>query len=110
MDAMSEENLVALREQVYKDPRPPEHFARFHERSRTRDPDWVYAVVQNPEGRHLIRARRVVSAIPPKLENLKGFDLDKTEWSLFDQFSNTNFYTALAKIEGLPLGTTIHSF
>lgn len=74
---------------------------------RDSDPDWVYAVVQNPEGRHLIRARRVVSAIPPKLENLKGFDLDKTEWSLFDQFSNTNFYTALAKIEGLPLGTTI---
>ena len=74
---------------------------------RDSDPDWVYVVVQNPEGRHLIRARRVVSAIPPKLENLRGFDLDETERSLFDQFSNTNFYTALARIEGLPPGTTI---
>lgn len=46
MDAMTEENLAELREQVYKDPRPPEHFARFHERSRTRDPDWVYEAVR----------------------------------------------------------------
>jgi 1-acyl-sn-glycerol-3-phosphate acyltransferase len=46
MHAMTEENLVSLREQVYKDPRPPEHFARFHERSRTRDPDWVYEAVR----------------------------------------------------------------
>ena len=39
---MTEENLTRIREQVYKDPRPAEHFTRFHERSRTRDPDWVY--------------------------------------------------------------------
>jgi 1-acyl-sn-glycerol-3-phosphate acyltransferase len=46
MDAMTEENLAPIREQVYKDPRPAEHFARFHERSRTRDPDWVYEAVR----------------------------------------------------------------
>ena len=46
MQAMTEENLTPIREQVYKDPRPPEHFARFHERSRTRDPDWVYEAVR----------------------------------------------------------------
>jgi 1-acyl-sn-glycerol-3-phosphate acyltransferase len=39
---MTEENLTRIREQVYKDPRPAEHFTHFHERSRTRDPDWVY--------------------------------------------------------------------
>jgi 1-acyl-sn-glycerol-3-phosphate acyltransferase len=39
---MTEENLVRLKEQVYKDPRPESYFARFHERARTRDPDWVY--------------------------------------------------------------------
>ena len=32
--------------QVYKDPRPKEYFDRFHERSRTRDPDWVYEAVR----------------------------------------------------------------
>jgi 1-acyl-sn-glycerol-3-phosphate acyltransferase len=31
-----------VKEQVYKDPRPAEHFTRFHERARTRRPDWVY--------------------------------------------------------------------
>ena len=39
---MTEENLVSLKEQVYKDPRPASHFDRFHERARTRDPDWAY--------------------------------------------------------------------
>jgi 1-acyl-sn-glycerol-3-phosphate acyltransferase len=39
---VSDENLVRLREQVYKDPRPASHFTRFHERARTRAPNWVY--------------------------------------------------------------------
>jgi 1-acyl-sn-glycerol-3-phosphate acyltransferase len=38
--------LAPIRAQVYKDPRPKEHFDRFHERSRSRDPDWVYEVVR----------------------------------------------------------------
>jgi 1-acyl-sn-glycerol-3-phosphate acyltransferase len=42
MVAMTEENLTQIREQVYKDPRPAEHFDHFHKRARTRDPDWVY--------------------------------------------------------------------
>ncbi|HEX6459409.1 MAG TPA: lysophospholipid acyltransferase family protein [Thermoleophilaceae bacterium] len=35
-----------MKEQVYKDPRPPEYFTRFHERARTRRPDWVYDFVR----------------------------------------------------------------
>ncbi len=38
--------LATMREQVYLDPRPKEHFDRYHERSRTREPDWVYDVVR----------------------------------------------------------------
>src|SRR4051794_23993509 len=41
-----EQKLSGMREQVYKDPRPAEHFTRFHERARTREPDWVYGVVR----------------------------------------------------------------
>ena len=37
-------DLVPMREQVYSDPRPKEYFDRFHERARTREPDWVYEV------------------------------------------------------------------
>jgi 1-acyl-sn-glycerol-3-phosphate acyltransferase len=39
-------DLAPIKAQVYKDPRPKEYFDGFHERSRTRDPDWVYEVVR----------------------------------------------------------------
>jgi 1-acyl-sn-glycerol-3-phosphate acyltransferase len=35
-----------MREQVYQDPRPKEHFDRFHERARTHEPNWVYEIVR----------------------------------------------------------------
>jgi 1-acyl-sn-glycerol-3-phosphate acyltransferase len=38
--------LSPMREQVYADPRPKEYFDRFHERARTREPDWVYELVR----------------------------------------------------------------
>ena len=40
------EELASMKAQVYKDPRPKEYFDRFHERARTREPDWVYEVVR----------------------------------------------------------------
>ena len=46
MSGMTEEKLAPMRDQVYKDPRPAEHFAHFHERSRTREPNWVYEAVR----------------------------------------------------------------
>jgi 1-acyl-sn-glycerol-3-phosphate acyltransferase len=39
-------DLTKIREQVYTDPRPKEYFDRFHTRSRTREPDWVYDAVR----------------------------------------------------------------
>ena len=39
-------DLAPIREQVYRDPRPETYFARFHERARTREPDWVYEAVR----------------------------------------------------------------
>jgi 1-acyl-sn-glycerol-3-phosphate acyltransferase len=38
--------LAPMREQVYSDPRPKEYFDRFHERARSREPDWVYEMVR----------------------------------------------------------------
>jgi 1-acyl-sn-glycerol-3-phosphate acyltransferase len=45
-DVEEDERLSPIRAQVYKDPRPPEAFDRFHERSRTRKPDIVYEIVR----------------------------------------------------------------
>jgi 1-acyl-sn-glycerol-3-phosphate acyltransferase len=39
-------DLASMREQVYTDPRPKEHCDRFHERARSREPDWVYEVTR----------------------------------------------------------------
>ena len=38
--------MADIKPQVYKDARPAEYFDRFHERSRTREPDWVYGLVR----------------------------------------------------------------
>jgi 1-acyl-sn-glycerol-3-phosphate acyltransferase len=35
-----------VKPQVYKDPRPAEHFTRFHERVRRRRPDYMYKIVR----------------------------------------------------------------
>jgi 1-acyl-sn-glycerol-3-phosphate acyltransferase len=35
-----------MKAQVYKDPRPKEYFDRFHERARSREPDWIYEAVR----------------------------------------------------------------
>ena len=41
------EELVAMKPQVYKDPRPKETFDRFHERARKREPDPMYEIVRS---------------------------------------------------------------
>jgi 1-acyl-sn-glycerol-3-phosphate acyltransferase len=38
--------LAPMREQVYTDPRPKEHFDRFHKRAREREPDWAYELTR----------------------------------------------------------------
>src|SRR4051812_17255000 len=43
---MTPDDLAAMKEQVYKDPRPAEHFTPYHERTREREPDWVYELVR----------------------------------------------------------------
>lgn len=77
------------------------------EMDRNRDSNWVHVAVHSPGGHQLIKARRILFAIPPKLDNLNGVDLDHTEQSLFGKFSNTFYYTMLARIDGLSSNTYI---
>jgi 1-acyl-sn-glycerol-3-phosphate acyltransferase len=67
---MSEqEQLSSIREQVYRDPRPAEHFERFHRRARTQDPNWVYDAVRSATTLYswaFFRARCISSEkVPP---------------------------------------------
>jgi 1-acyl-sn-glycerol-3-phosphate acyltransferase len=38
--------MADIKPQVYKDPRPPEEFARYHEWARTHKPGWTYELVR----------------------------------------------------------------
>jgi len=58
-----------IKPQVYKDPRPAEYFTRFHERSRTHDPDWVYdlaRIIVTPPSLLLYRARAIGAENVPR--------------------------------------------
>ena len=59
-------------------------------------------IVQTPSGKKLIRAKKILMTIPPKLENLHGFDLDVVERNLFAQFQNSAYYTGLLRDTSLP--------
>ena len=58
-----------MKEQVYKDPRPAEHFERFHRRTRAKRPNWMYELVRivlTPYLLFFYRARCIDShLIPP---------------------------------------------
>jgi len=61
--------MADIKPQVYKDPRPAEYFARFHERARTRAPDWVYDLVRvllTPPTLALYRARAIGAEHVPR--------------------------------------------
>jgi 1-acyl-sn-glycerol-3-phosphate acyltransferase len=61
--------MADLKPQVYKDPRPAEYFDRFHERSRTREPDWIYdfaRIILTPPCLVLYRARSIGAENVPR--------------------------------------------
>jgi hypothetical protein len=63
---------------------------------------YATVLVQTPSGIKLIRAKKIVLTIPPKVENLVGFDLDATELALFNQFRNGAYYTGVLRHTGIP--------
>jgi 1-acyl-sn-glycerol-3-phosphate acyltransferase len=79
-------DLAPMREQVYTDPRPKEHFDRFHARARTRAPDWAYEltrVITSLYAYTLLRARSIST------ENVPGrgaIILAPNHFSFMDHF------------------------
>lgn len=63
-------------------------------------------VVRTPAGLKLILAKQILLTIPPKLANLRGWDLSRNERRLFSQFTNSAYYTSVVRDAALPANTT----
>ncbi|KAI5923793.1 FAD/NAD(P)-binding domain-containing protein [Camillea tinctor] len=61
----------------------------------------VRVVVQTPTGPKLIVAKKVISTVPPKPENLGGYDLSQDETALFGQFYANGYYTGILNNTGI---------
>jgi NAD(P)-binding Rossmann-like domain len=74
---------------------------RSHILSLKRSDSGVRAVVSTPTGNKLIKAKKLVSSIPPILKQLTGWDLTDKEVQLFGQFNNSAYWTAIVTDTGL---------
>ncbi|RDW92245.1 hypothetical protein BP5796_01639 [Coleophoma crateriformis] len=69
--------------------------------------DHATIVVKTPTGMVEMQCKKIVFTIPPKLNNLHGFDLSHNETKLFQKFKNTGYYTGLVRNSGIPDNTSV---
>jgi len=79
-------DLAKMREQVYADPRPKEFFERFHARSRTREPDWVYELVRIVTSLYAYTFLRARSISSEKVPGRGAVILAPNHFSFMDHF------------------------
>ena len=77
-------------------------FLHSHVLATERNGNHAKVLIQTPHGKKVIVAKKLVLAIPPKLENLAGFDLSAGEQELFAQFRNSAYYTGVLRHSGIP--------
>lgn len=63
--------------------------------------------VSTPNGKKLVKSRKLLITIPPTLDNMAAFDISETEHSVFKQWLWHNNYVAVLANTGLPDGQTI---
>jgi 1-acyl-sn-glycerol-3-phosphate acyltransferase len=85
-DLPPDPDLAPIRAQVYKDPRPPEYFDRFHARSRTREPDAAYEFVRVLTTLYGLVALRLRPISPEKVPEHGPVLLAPNHFSFLDHF------------------------
>src|SRR6202167_1682353 len=79
-------DLASMREQVYVDSRPKEHFDRFHARARTREPDWTYDLTRVITSLYAYTFLRVRSISSEKVPGAGAVILAPNHFSFMDHF------------------------
>ncbi|KAI2466201.1 FAD/NAD(P)-binding domain-containing protein [Annulohypoxylon bovei var. microspora] len=64
----------------------------------------ISLVVNTPNGQKLIKAKKMLVAVPPKTDILKPLGLDQRESGIFSKFQSKAFYTVLLNQTGLEEG------
>jgi 1-acyl-sn-glycerol-3-phosphate acyltransferase len=85
-DIPPDPGLAPMRAQVYKDPRPAEHFDRVHQRARTREPDAVYEFVRVLTTLYGLAALRLRSISEEKVPQHGAVLLAPNHFSFLDHF------------------------
>src|SRR5438132_1144801 len=79
-------DLASMKEQVYADPRPAEHFEPFHRRSREREPNWVYELVRVITSLYAYVFLRTRPISPDKVPGRGAVILAPNHFSFMDHF------------------------
>lgn len=75
--------------------------------SRTEGRTGVQLIVSTPKGYKLILAKKLLVAIPPKLDFVAPLDLSRTEKDLFGKYISAGYYVSLVRKSGFPNNTAV---
>jgi hypothetical protein len=70
----------------------------------------IELVVNTPDGQRLIKARKLLIAIPTRVEFLAPFDLSHKEKDIFGKLIDAGYYTSIVKNTGIPDNMSLGNF